>query len=771
MSFETVHIIDNQMIAILDQPTTKEELATLLLFEWQNTTYDIIFQSLEEVGEKRIALFTIQSARNNQAEIIPVESLPEKKFAYLIDAEIDKHLLKMVLFDKDIDYTALFLQSESGNTITLPPEEVIRKKHFTQVIFSLENMYAQINLVGEWSFLFYDNQRNFCHIKSVIKRRKHQFLITLPKLGNKQAALEVSRTHIVRLIIQPRVKLNHLRVKNEARVIDISSEGTKLTFVVKIPRKYREKYSFRLILQQRRSFLDSIKISNNRRNRHHVEFTLDVMSYQNSWAYYYWDLYLECQSIEDEELIYDCRLINKSALLYRKLQYHNERYQWRFDRDILYPYQTLGQGISLNFRPVGEFETVQVKKNEKNALLYARTIGWFVPKKKRWIIHEKFANSAQDNSFFFFKYLIDHTDIDARFVIRWDSPQRERLKGYESYCLDFMSFQHLSFLLTSSKIISSESKGHGYAWRVQTGPIKARIDALPYVFLQHGVLGLKRLDKTFDAGRVNHADLFITSAEWEKQIVCENMHYSDENVAITGLPRWDAVEITAEEKRDSILVMPTWRQWLEDLSDDEFVQSEFFLRYQALIHNSQLWEYLAKSQHRLILYVHPKLSEYVSLFHGSFPNEIEIIPIGSQPLDEILSASICVVTDYSSIYWEALYRGIPTVFYQFDRERYLLTQGSYLNLNSVPAIFCQEEGQLINALVSQEYAKLDLDNEIKNYFMYHDHSNSERVYQEIMRRPSKGSERLQRRITHSQVYQMYQKRWRDLKKAVKRILH
>ena len=82
-----------------------------------------------------------------------------------------------------------------------------------------------------------------------------------------------------------------------------------------------------------------------------------------------------------------------------------------------------------------------------------------------------------------------------------------------------------------------------------------------------------------------------------------------------GLARWDVLENHEDPGRPSILVMPTWRSWLEYLDDEEFRKSEYYRRYTSLIQNRELLDLLKDRGAELIFYIHPKLSRYMKNFH------------------------------------------------------------------------------------------------------------------------------------------------------------
>ena len=65
----------------------------------------------------------------------------------------------------------------------------------------------------------------------------------------------------------------------------------------------------------------------------------------------------------------------------------------------------------------------------------------------------------------------------------------------------------------------------------------------------------------------------------------------------------------------------------------------------------------------------------------SLPTKPRLVTGGSQ-LPAALSRSALLVTDYSSLAWDALYLGVPVIFFHFDRAQFLTHHGSYVDLGS-----------------------------------------------------------------------------------------
>ena len=251
----------------------------------------------------------------------------------------------------------------------------------------------------------------------------------------------------------------------------------------------------------------------------------------------------------------------------------------------------------------------------------------------------------------------------------------------------------------------------------------------PYVFLQHGVLGFKKLDNLFYGDRLTAPVRLITSSQFEQDIVTQQLEYDVERAPITGLARWDLIDLKQERTnlRDKVLLFYTWRPWLDDVDDATFVQSEYFLSIKAAIRS--LKEMNLDKQ--IVVMMHPKMHAALN------DNEILNIKLWTDedgPLNELMSSVAVLITDYSSLSWEAYYREIPVIFDMFDQQRYEKEVGSYIDLNQVPFgnKVIKNLRDSLETVITRQYqlSEEELKNK-KQYFAFEDQNASQRIHEVV----------------------------------------
>ena len=288
-------------------------------------------------------------------------------------------------------------------------------------------------------------------------------------------------------------------------------------------------------------------------------------------------------------------------------------------------------------------------------------------KKPIWLVSDRWT-VADDNGAALFKYLMKQKDLpaDVYFVIEKDCEDYKKLSEVGPV-LDYGSEEHLKKHLQADLIISSQAEEY-----VMTpfgrdtfyyGDRKYYSDILAdhqFIFLQHGIT---KDDLTGWLNRYNkNITGFITAVERERDSILEyDYYYDEENVWLTGFPRFDYLY---EDNKKYITICPTWRLYLKDLTEHQFINSAYFKFYMDLLDNKRLKEAIKTNGYQLCLKMHPMLQQYRELF----AKDDLLILEPEDPYRQMYAESRLLITDYSSAVMDFAYLRKPVVYCQFDKD-------------------------------------------------------------------------------------------------------
>ena len=210
-----------------------------------------------------------------------------------------------------------------------------------------------------------------------------------------------------------------------------------------------------------------------------------------------------------------------------------------------------------------------------------------------------------------------------------------------------------------------------------------------YIWIGHGMGAGKTIGLQHPTAPFKGSDLVtyaIASSEEMIPIVAGFCGISEDKVIPLGMPRTDAYfgakATPSKEKRH--LYAPTFRagRWDPDLN--------------------LIWRMLPEG-HRFIFKPHMVTGNRWTSF---WPN-IEMAS-AHEPSTQYLIDADTVVTDYSSIMFDAMVLRKPVILFAKDRERYLRERGMYYKYPQMYSrMFCADEGQLVANMINAQWTESD----------------------------------------------------------------
>lgn len=322
---------------------------------------------------------------------------------------------------------------------------------------------------------------------------------------------------------------------------------------------------------------------------------------------------------------------------------------------------------------------IRERRETKAVQVYAQRPSVRERYENAWIFLDRIS-AGDDNAEALYRHVRQHRpDINAYFVIRKDSSHWDRLKESGVRLIEYGSTAHKAALMYADFVISSHLDVEivnqipdRFYWRGRK-PWR-------FVYLQHGVMQ-HNLSHWFNRKPI---DLITTaSVDEHASIVDDDTSYqlTTLQAKMTGFPRHDAMvrgKRAAEGRpRRLVLLAPTWRHNMEKNTAPtadgrpfsvDFASSEYARNWFGLLNDPRLHAIADEHDLELAFLPHPNFRNKIP--DGLLSDRVRMMRSVPDMTELLLQAKV-VVTDYSSIFFDAAIAGADISYFQFDRDDYL----------------------------------------------------------------------------------------------------
>ena len=319
--------------------------------------------------------------------------------------------------------------------------------------------------------------------------------------------------------------------------------------------------------------------------------------------------------------------------------------------------QSLENKLTLYVRPLNP--TDRIWERLKQTLAFLISLFWHTEKTRSLVLlFEKNGEKYEESASVLYEELLKAGHKNAYFILTRDSSYLPRVaEQYKSHLLYKYSFRHYLYFFKAKTFIGTEGVVH--AVDLQTYNLlalrKVGSKNMNYVFLQHGVMYMVSLNSEsrgmFGRKTLKGKYRVVVSSREEANHFTALGGHLPEDLYITGLPKFD--RNTYSPTADKIVIMPTWRPWEIHEAHGNFLETG----YCKMIAESYAALPPALQQKAVIL-PHPLVSRQLEELPPSLTKKME----RSRPYDEILRETAVLITDYSSIAYDAFYRGARVIF-------------------------------------------------------------------------------------------------------------
>ena len=281
-----------------------------------------------------------------------------------------------------------------------------------------------------------------------------------------------------------------------------------------------------------------------------------------------------------------------------------------------------------------------------------------------WLVMER-GFDARDNAYWFFRYLRERQpQINACYVIDRASPDFGKVAQL-GRTVSWRSLRHYLMYLAADMLISTHVQpaapdlmAYYHLRRIGIHPRGRQI------FLQHGIIKDEMKWMRYPRLKV---DFFASGGKLEYDYLVSEFGFPEGVVQFTGLCRFDNL-IRGNAPSNEILVMPTWRG-SDYPKGERFYETAFYRQFQSMLDNPRLLGLLEERDLKLIFYPHIELQTELDKFRS--PSErIILASWRDYDVQTLLMRCSLLITDYSSVFFDAGYMEKPVIYYQFDQEEF-----------------------------------------------------------------------------------------------------
>ncbi len=364
------------------------------------------------------------------------------------------------------------------------------------------------------------------------------------------------------------------------------------------------------------------------------------------------------------------------------------------------------------------------------------------------MMYEKHCARYEESASVLYEKLIDLGYDNVYFVCDLSSPAVRGLdEKYRKNLIAKDSDRHLEYFFAANKFISSESIDHALQLRIASKAALDKItkEPLEYVFLQHGPTYMISLNKDLRRAFLKKPQYrlhkTVVSSELEAQHFIELGGMERDDLYITGMAKFD--KACRNEGADKIIIMPTWRRWELNQAREDITQTNYYKMIRVMYESVP-----EELRDRVIILPHPLMAEKVRAIAGGdaaadagadIDAEMCSRILMADSYDKVLRDCDMLITDYSSISYDAYYRGANVVFYWAEKDECMTHYGEgtklMLNMDNVfgPVAMSGDE---LAAIVRETYGTEQKQADIERYrkiVEFHDGRNTDRIVEHLIK--------------------------------------
>ncbi len=344
------------------------------------------------------------------------------------------------------------------------------------------------------------------------------------------------------------------------------------------------------------------------------------------------------------------------------------------------------------------------------------------------LLFEKESSKYEESASVLYEKLIDKKYKNVYYILEKNYQFIDNIKDkYKTNLIYKGSFKHYLYFFCCKKFIGTETLAHSIDLRIANKYATRKLNKknINYVFLQHGVMYMISLSSNLRTGfykKEGYNTKTVVSSVLEANHFIDLGGYEMDDLYICGLPKYD--RNIRYENADKIVIMPTWRRWEYNMARIDFSKTKYYEMIMNII------SAIPKKFHdKIIVLPHPLFNEAVK----NSKTELNQYFKNNFKYDDILKETDLLITDYSSIAYDAFYRGCKVIFYWEQKDETIKMYGEntklMINKNNIFGDICYNKKELKEAFNDNYMGKqkTKYKNRYNKIVSFHDNKNTERL--------------------------------------------
>lgn len=286
--------------------------------------------------------------------------------------------------------------------VTLQLGEFVEAYQYTKLRWDISVEVAHDGIIETGKIgLFYDE----------LAAKHLRYLPAFANRGNNVFVPYLTIYNELALVVNDPMAINNEMISHEISITNFDMNGPKLTGTVNVTLTDVDSFTINNIMLKFRGKADElieyelpVDSTDSKGSKCAITFEIDVTNYE--FQPFYWDLYL---LIDINGAIYPVKIKDPTSEVKNNIDNKISKYSFTFDNGyFVYPYISGANTLALTYREKPSYESNAYKIKENIAYYTYRLFKKYFDRKNIWLGYEKFAEGAQDNGYYFFKYCYDN---------------------------------------------------------------------------------------------------------------------------------------------------------------------------------------------------------------------------------------------------------------------------------------------------------------------------------------------------------------------------